>query len=209
MRSYNYDDIAKFLPKRAKFLGNKVNLIISSLKPVTSSEETSMTWINPKNADKLELLKNTKAGLVICDYSFEKIIPPKKTSLILTKNPKLLYINIANELFKKDPTYGIHPTATIHPDAKIDDYVHVGPNSVIGKCMIGSGTIIQGNCYIYDNVRVGKDCLIKPNAVIGGDGYGFANDEDTDKLVMFPHFGSVVIGDNVYIGSCTCIDSKN
>ena len=57
-------------------------------------------------------------------------------------------------------------------------------------------------------IRIGKDSIICPTAKLGNDGFGFEPDED-GELIYFPHFMGVVIGDNVRIGSYTCIDRGN
>lgn len=54
-------------------------------------------------------------------------------------------------------------------------------------------------------VTIGKNCNISHTARIGFDGFGYEPDED-GNLIFFPHFGHVVIGDNVDIGGLTCID---
>lgn len=55
------------------------------------------------------------------------------------------------------------------------------------------------NVYHGENFKVGE------NTVIGGDGFGFEKNEK-GEYEFFPHFGDVYIGDNVSIGSNTCID---
>ena len=44
------------------------------------------------------------------------------------------------------------------------------------------------------------------NSVIGGVGFGYAQDELTKQYVRFPHYGRVIIHNNVSIGNNTCID---
>lgn len=69
---------------------------------------------------------------------------------------------------------------------------------------IGSGTRIGAHVRIADNVTIGRDCIIKSGAVIGEDGFGFERDTDGTPLRML-HFGGVVIGDRVEIGSLTTV----
>lgn len=57
-------------------------------------------------------------------------------------------------------------------------------------------------------ITIGENCIICKNAVIGNDGFGFEPDENGD-LIFFPHFGNVIIGDNVRVGSGSCIDRGN
>jgi UDP-3-O-[3-hydroxymyristoyl] glucosamine N-acyltransferase len=83
----------------------------------------------------------------------------------------------------------------------LDNYynVTVGENVTIGKnCILYPGVFINHNSCIGDNV------IIHPNAVIGSDGFGLYKYHD--KWRKIPHAGSVVIEDNVEIGSGTTID---
>jgi UDP-N-acetylglucosamine acyltransferase len=62
----------------------------------------------------------------------------------------------------------IHPTAIIHPQAKLADGVSVGPFSIIGENVaIGAGTRIGANCLIEGHTSIGRDNRIFKGAVIG------------------------------------------
>jgi serine acetyltransferase len=83
----------------------------------------------------------------------------------------------------------------------LDDFynVTVGENVTVGKnCILYPGVFINHNTHIGDNV------IIHPNAVVGSDGFGLYKDHE--KWQKIPHVGSVVIEDNVEIGSGTTID---
>ena len=50
-----------------------------------------------------------------------------------------------------------HPTAIIHPDARLADNVEVGAYSIIGEHVeIGSGTTIGPHVVITGHTRIGK-----------------------------------------------------
>lgn len=55
------------------------------------------------------------------------------------------------------------------------------------------------------SITVGKNFKKGSNCSIGNDGFGFVKEPD-GRWVRFPHFGNVVIGDNVEIGDGCCID---
>ena len=55
------------------------------------------------------------------------------------------------------------------------------------------------------NVIVGRNFKHGSNVSIGGDGFGFEKNEQGEYEFM-QHFGDVYIGDDVKIGSNTCID---
>lgn len=62
----------------------------------------------------------------------------------------------------------IHPTAVVHPNAKIGDDVEIGPFTVIGENVeIGSGTKIMSSVVIDGWTKIGCNNRIFPGAVIG------------------------------------------
>jgi len=82
-----------------------------------------------------------------------------------------------------------------------EDYknVTIGENVKIGeRCRIHPGVFINHNCTIGNNV------IIHPNVTIGSDGFGLYKIDGLWKKI--PHVGSVVIEDDVEIGSNTTID---
>jgi len=98
----------------------------------------------------------------------------------------------------------LHPTAIIGEDVVISGGVKIGPYAVIDCGVeIGEGTQIGSHSQISFSI-IGQDCQIKTGAVIGGMGFGVAS--DAAGHVNIPHFGRVIIGDRVNIGSQSCID---
>lgn len=87
----------------------------------------------------------------------------------------------------------------IHPSARI------GRNVVLGRGVrVGAETVIHHNTVIGDEVEIGARCVVKSCAVIGEDGFGFERDA-RGKAVRLPHIGTIVIGDDVEIGSLTTV----
>lgn len=63
---------------------------------------------------------------------------------------------------------GVHPTAIIHPEARLGEGVSVGPYAVIREHVtIGAGTTIGAHCVIEGRTTIGRDCAIFTGAVIG------------------------------------------
>lgn len=119
---------------------------------------------------------------------------------------------------------GIHPTAIIEATASVGKDVYIGPYAYIGEnCKIGDGCSIYPHVYLGDNTSVGENCTLNPGVkiyydcvignncvihagtVIGGDGFGFAPQSETE-FMKIPQIGNVVIEDNVEIGSNVAID---
>ena len=101
-------------------------------------------------------------------------------------------------------TSKIHETAIISDGAVIESGVEISP-----FCVIGPGVHIKSNTFIDSHTIincavVGSGCYIKASSVIGGSGFGISSDEI--GIINIPHVGRVLIGNDVFIGSNTCID---
>lgn len=163
------------------------------------------------------------ASAALCVIAREGIEMSGKTILRST-NPKLAFANAAALLTERAPiATGIHATAIIAtlarvaPDAGIGPYAviaedaHVGAGTQIGAhCVIGAGSWIGEACRLhprvtlYPGVRLGNRVEIHSGAVLGADGFGYAQGEG--RYWKFPQQGIVEIGDDVEIGANTTID---
>ena len=62
----------------------------------------------------------------------------------------------------------IHPSAIIHPDARISDGVAIGPFCVIGQhVQLGAGTVLQSHVVVDGHTTIGRECQLFPFACIG------------------------------------------
>jgi len=205
VRNISVEEIIPLLDLDDKVLGNTSHFF-NNVQPAESINEESLDWINPKKKNKSEYINNSKAKIIICDSSLEiNEELTKNRCIIIVENPKLTFLRIVNKFFEEKIKFQIHPSAIIHPEAKIAENCHIGPYTYIGKCEISEGTIIQANCYINDSVTIGKNVIIQAGAVIGNDGFGYQRNKE-GALEKFPHIGGVIIKDNVEIGSNTSID---
>lgn len=143
---------------------------------------------------------------------------------LIAANPYACFARIAQLLHPRpQPTSGRHASAVIAAAAQVADSAWVGAHAVIEEgavigerahvgagCWVGRGTQIADDSYLYPNVivyhgcRIGRRCVVHAGAVIGADGFGYAN--DGGEWVAIPQLGGVVIGDDVGIGANTTID---
>lgn len=202
-RQINIDELVSFLGDEVvRIYGDIQGVYIDNLADVERVNETTLDWIKPKNPSKQTIAEKSFARVILVD---EEIKPVQGKVLVVVKHPKMALAKIGNHFFVEKPEIGIHSTAIIHEEAIIGNNVSIGPYCVIGRATIGDGTVIDSHVRIYDDVVLGKNCNIKAGAVIGGAGFGFERDENGNKF-RFPQIGSVRIGDDVEIGSQTCID---
>jgi len=143
---------------------------------------------------------------------------------LMIADPYLAYARISH-LFDPKPkaAAGIHPTAVVADDAVVDAAASIGPYAVIESgARIAAGVTIGAHCFIgarsvigeggwlaprvtlYHDVRIGQRVVIQSGAVLGGEGFGFANEKGVWQKIA--QIGGVTIGDDVEIGVNTAID---
>lgn len=82
-------------------------------------------------------------------------------------------------------------SAVVHERALVEG--HVGPR-----------TVVHPFAYVAACVVVGADCVIGPGAVLGADGFGYADADG--RWERKPQSHGVVIGDDVHVGANACVD---
>ncbi|MBD5482524.1 MAG: hypothetical protein HDR15_08415 [Lachnospiraceae bacterium] len=171
---------------------------VRGISSVNHYKEGCLTWV--KGQDKADLVKK-KITAVVCTSDIAIGAQVK----FITDNPKNIFFVAADYLSESEYIPAIAETAELGSQIKLGAEVSVGTGTCIGDgVQIGDGTIIEANVTIGDHVIIGAHCHIKAGAVIGGRGFGYSKNNGTYRPVR--HFGSVVIGNNVDVGSNTCID---
>lgn len=104
-----------------------------------------------------------------------------------------------------DPTASVGAFVVIESGAQIAADVTIGAHCVIGaRSVIGEGGWLAPRVTLYHDVRIGKRVVIQSGAVLGGEGFGFANSKGIWHKIA--QVGGVTIGDDVEIGVNTAID---
>lgn len=195
---------------------------VNRLAKIEEGEPGSLTFLaNPKYE---EYIYSTNASLVIVNDSF---VPDRaiSTNLIKVKDAYksfavLLdtYNKISQNRSGREEPHTIAKSARIGDNPYIGAFVYIGENSVIGNNVklypgvyigdnvnIGDDTMLFPGVKVYSDCKIGKDCRIHSGVVIGGDGFGFAPQDDANYLKV-AQIGNVIIEDHVEIGSNTTID---
>ncbi|WP_236198452.1 UDP-3-O-(3-hydroxymyristoyl)glucosamine N-acyltransferase [Pseudomonas pseudonitroreducens] len=143
---------------------------------------------------------------------------------LIVPNPYLAYAGLSHQFDRKPKAaVGIHPTAVVDEGAQVDASASVGPYAVIeAGAQIGANVTIGAHCFVgarsvigeggwlaprvtlYHDVRIGKRVVIQSGAVLGGEGFGFANHQGIWQKIA--QIGGVTLGDDVEIGANTTID---
>ncbi|MCH7908761.1 MAG: UDP-3-O-(3-hydroxymyristoyl)glucosamine N-acyltransferase [Candidatus Hydrogenedentes bacterium] len=166
-------------------------------------------------------LESTEASAILVPSGYE--IPDK--SLIQVQDPYKAFAFMLHECEKTTLIHpqGIHPSAVLDDDVSLGDnvaldaHVRVAQGAIIGNnaviyagayigrdTVIGDDTVIYANVSIRERIRIGKRCIIHSNVGIGGDGFGFSPVNGTHHKIS--QIGTVIIGDDVEIGSNSTID---
>ncbi|MGS0740316.1 UDP-3-O-(3-hydroxymyristoyl)glucosamine N-acyltransferase [Glaciimonas sp. GG7] len=198
---------------------------ISGIAPLNDATATQITFLsNPKFRSQAT---ESQAAAMILSAADDVIVSPLyKGARIVTSNPYAYFARTAQffaALNAPSVASGIHLSAVIDPSARvaatafigpnvvidaeavIGDDVHIAAGCVIGRAVkIGEMTCLHAHVTIYAGCEIGQRGVIHSGAVIGADGFGFAN--DGGAWVKIPQSGRVLIGDDVEVGANTTID---
>ncbi|PJG81877.1 UDP-3-O-(3-hydroxymyristoyl)glucosamine N-acyltransferase [Caviibacterium pharyngocola] len=218
MQTYSLKALAEQIG--ATIRGN-ADVVVDSIAPLDKASANQLTFIS--NVKFRELLAQSQAGVLVVS---ESDVPfcAEQSNLLIVKDPYVAYAllaqymddtpkaasNIAESAVISDrallgKNVSVGANAVIEEGVILGDDVVIGAGCFIGKnTKIGDGTQLWANVSVYHNVQIGQRCLIQSGAVIGSDGFGYANDRG--RWIKIPQTGGVIIGNNVEIGACTCID---
>lgn len=202
----------------------------ATLKGFEALEITGLATLQEAGAGQLSFLANPQYRKYLADTHAAAVLLKAADAddfagnALIVADPYLAYARISH-LFDPKPkaVAGIHPSAVVAEDAQVDALACVGPFAVIESgAVIGPGVTIGAHCFIgarcvigeggwlaprvtlYHDVRIGARVVIQSGAVIGGEGFGFANEKGVWRKIA--QIGGVVIGDDVEIGVNTAID---
>ncbi|UYM16150.1 UDP-3-O-(3-hydroxymyristoyl)glucosamine N-acyltransferase [Endozoicomonas euniceicola] len=217
-QSYSYT-LGELADRLGASLKGEVSKVVTGLNTLQEAGESELTFLaNPAYARYLETSR--AAAVILSPASAEAYAG----NALVLDNPYLGYAQ-ASHLFATDNglPVGIAESAVVSPDAQVHETAAIGENAVIETCavieagvridagaVIGHDSVISKDAHIGRNVTVchgvfiGQRTIIHANAVIGADGFGNARTDDQWHKIA--QIGGVIIGDDVEIGSCTCID---
>ncbi len=192
--------------------------LVIGVAPLESAGPDQVSFLT--NARYADAAKASRAGAFVAGADAAGLPAP----VLRVRAPQQALVDLLN-LFHPPPTVvpGIHPTAVVAADARIDPTAAIGAHAVVeAGARIGPRTHVAPLVYIGAGVEVGEDCalgphvallagvrlgrrvLVHPGAVLGADGFGFAFDGSQHRKV--PQTGGVLVEDDVEIGANTTID---
>lgn len=211
------------LSEITKALGGRVigddSILIARVSSLANAQSGDISFINDAKYQK---------ALVSCKAS-AYVLREKDSALthlprIIVDNPYAYFAKVSAFLNPPaKPQLGVAPSAVVDDSTHVPASCSIAPLTVIGanvslgeNVIIGSGCVIENDVTIADNTRleahvtikhhcdIGQNCHIFSGAVIGSDGFGYA--EEAGIWLKIPQVGRVVIHNNVDIGANTTID---
>jgi UDP-3-O-[3-hydroxymyristoyl] glucosamine N-acyltransferase len=168
-------------------------------------------------------LKASRAGAVLLPPALAES-PAGPPARIVVADPYASLVRVIRRLIPAGSRLpGIDPTARIGPGCELGAEVSLGPFTILGRgvrlgdrcrlaegvCLgdgvvVGEDTRMDARVVCYAGARIGRRVVLKAGAVIGGDGFGYLSRGSGHERI--PHVGGCIIGDEVEVGSNSCVD---
>jgi len=195
---------------------------ITGMAALTDATDSEISFLS--SDAYLRNFAATHAAAVIV-HKRAKLPPDNTRSVFIVDDADLAVAKVLELLAPpvQRPPAGIDPSARIDPSAQLAENLAIAPYVVIGhRSTIGPRTALHPGVVIGDDVTIGSDCELFPNVVVreritignrviihassvlGTDGFGYR--WDGSKHAKIPQIGTVIIEDDVEVGSCVCID---
>ena len=220
-----FDELLKLIPD-ARVCGTAR----PDISGMCALEEAGPSDISFLSGEKfISLLESTKAGVILVPNGLS-LPPSEDRTYIVVDDPSLCVAKLSALIEKRlrpVPAPGIHPSAVIEGSSDVDPSASIGPFCYVGNhariaanavleshvhvgrgSSVGEGTHLHPNVVLHDYCETGRNVIIQPGAVIGGDGFGYIQVGKLPDLYhqKVPQIGRVVIGDNVEIGANSSVD---
>ena len=201
------------------------NLEVTGIAPLANAGVSDISFLSNSKL-RAQAAHSGAAALIHAPADDATLAATYRGARIVCPNPYAYFARAAQyfaSLTDVAPLPGIDPSASVAPGAHIDPSAHVGAHVTIqhgavinagavidAGCFIGQGAVIGAGTHLFANAtfharcEIGQRGIIHSGAVIGTDGFGFANEGGV--YIKIPQTGRVLIGDDVDIGANTTID---
>ena len=221
--SYSLSELADKVQGRLEGDGE---LRVSGLAPLRSAVAGQLSYLD--NRKFLKDIGTVAASAIVVDQDVEI---PDGIHRIRVTQPAVVWADLLDLFHPYERCFdGLASSAVVEEGAHLAEGVGLGPNVWVGRgaqigartevypgCTIGPGVHIGEDCRIYGGVHIYHDCrignraILHAGAVIGADGYGFAQERHDDPSMpvthrKVPQVGIVVIEDDCEIGAGATID---
>jgi len=215
-KQYSLNDIVKAF---GGFVIGDGSTQIQRVSSLANAKARDISFVNDSKYQKA--VATCKASAFILKHEHADLTDAPK---IIVDNPYAYFAKVLAFLNPPStPPLGVAATAVvadsavIPPTSSVGALVVIGDNVILGEnVVIGSGCVIENDVTIADNTRleprviikhhceIGHNCHIFSGAVIGSDGFGYA--EEAGRWIKIPQVGRVILQANVDVGANTTID---
>lgn len=189
---------------------------------IQNASKGQITFYSDKSLS--QLLDRVEASIVITSIDDADNFSDEITKIIV-ENPHLYFAHVLELMFSQDRNdeIDISSSACISQSVTLSDNVTVGPHVVIEddaeisdgvilrshcyvgkKVKIGRNTVIHPGAFIHHECEIGENCVVHSGAVIGGDGFGYV--QQNDEWIKVKQVGRVIVHSGCEIGCNTTID---
>lgn len=203
-----------------ELVGGDPELEITGVNGLEQARRGEVTFLaNSKYAPRV---RSSRASAIL----ISKPLPEgSEMASLVSANPYLDFARALAMFYTPPrPAPGVHPLASVAPDAVLGEDASIGPFAVLGAGVrVGARAVLHPHVTIYEGAVIGDDFTAHSHAtvrefcrighrvvlgngvVIGGDGFGFAKraDGSHEKIVQS---GVTVIEDDVEVQTLTSVD---
>lgn len=173
---------------------------IRSVAAIDDATATDLTFCSKKTKSASNEISHSNAGIILHHNSVSDVNAKPNQLLVSVENPRLVFMHLANRMYRSKSSHkqGISQLSYMSENSRIGKNCTVGNFSCVDDdCILGDNTIV-GDKVSLKNCVIGDDCIIQSGVSIGEDGFSYERD-DSLVLNQFPHYGKVIIGNNVEI----------
>ncbi len=228
VRSFRLGELARAID--AEVVGDP-NLEVRGVRSLDRAGDEDLSFLS-RSAYRDQAAKTAAAALLVPHTLVDSLLKHLQTvdeeaspvPLLVVKDPTWALAQVI-ALFHPaaERLTGVHPTAVVGEDCRLDPSAHIGPYVVIGagseigagvevrahavigrKCRIGAGAQVHPHVVLYDHTEVGERVILHAGVVLGADGFGYATRQGSHLKV--PQVGRTVIEEDVEIGALSAVD---
>ncbi|NOT15928.1 MAG: UDP-3-O-(3-hydroxymyristoyl)glucosamine N-acyltransferase [Methylotenera sp.] len=194
-------------------------VMVHRVSSLVNAKAGDIAFINDTKYQKT--LVSSEASAFILKQAHAHLTTQPK---IIVENPYAYFAKVSAFLNPQAVSpVGVAASAVVHQSAKISPTCSIGELVVIGEnVVIADGVVIHSGCVIEHDVviaegsclepnvvikhhcEIGQNCHVFSGAVIGSDGFGYA--QEAGQWLKIPQVGGVIIQNDVDIGANTTID---
>ncbi len=203
-----------------RLVGNGARLL-SAVGPLEGADGETLSFMSSRRY--LAEFRASAAGAVLLHAENESESAGPAVRIVVGDPQGAMACVLAAMFPRPALASGVDPSARLGTGVRLGEAVAIGPHAVIGahavlgdRVRLGPGVVLEEGVVIgddsdlgpyvvcYAGTRLGQRCVVKAGAVLGGTGFGYISGRDGHRRI--PHVGGCVLGDEVEIGSNSCVD---